>query len=322
MGRSRWNLGRALLASVWLAAFGLAAATPTAGEPEFQGAPLVRSWSAADYGGHAQNWAVHQAANGLVYVANNRGLLEFDGVSWRLLPLPDGAVARTILSDAQGRVWVGGAGTICVLEPDANGALQARSVTSDLRVEGGALNNGLARLQVASAVRTVAAGRGLDQSVTALIGDAAGRLWVGGPQGVQVRPPGEARFVPREDLPGDVFGFTALADDELLVAGRGLQSVRDGRALPTAIDRTSAGHRSAGTAARRPRRRGAFGPGRRLPHARRRRLVRAHSAPRSERRGANARTGARRHRRSPCGARSTRRAEDVQASPPPRGRLA
>lgn len=424
MGRSRWNLGGALLASVWLAAFGLAAATPTAGEPEFQGAPLVRSWSAADYGGHAQNWAVHQAANGLVYVANNRGLLEFDGVSWRLLPLPDGAVARTILSDAQGRVWVGGAGTICVLEPDATGALQARSVTSDLRVEGGALgtffwslaeeggrallfvgdtlvvrvredtraeilsagvqariyaweggvpllqlgqrprlssflvrrgqlvptpeldalrfahsqpdgegglmlfglndwsrwhggkesprqrlpglaendsvrgavaldggqryalatlrggvlvvgrdgrllerwsradglpdntvralgpdrqgglwlalNNGLARLQVASAVRTVAAGRGLDQSVTALIGDAAGRLWVGGPQGVQVRPPGEARFVPREDLPGDVFGFTALADDELLVAGRGLQSVRDGRALPTGIDRTSA----------------------------------------------------------------------------------
>lgn len=50
------------------------------------GLPLVKHFDRADYKGGTQSWKITQSPNGVVYVANNKGLLEYDGSDWSLFP--------------------------------------------------------------------------------------------------------------------------------------------------------------------------------------------------------------------------------------------
>jgi len=100
--------------------------------PRFTGTPLLRLWQTEDYHAAEQNWRITVAPNGLVYVANNDGVLEFDGERWRLIPLPRQGAARALAADIRGRIWVGAHEDICRLEPDAQGQLQAISVLGQL----------------------------------------------------------------------------------------------------------------------------------------------------------------------------------------------
>ena len=92
-------------------------------------APTAKLWSARDYGGGPINLGVVQhPTSGFLYVGNGRGVLEFDGVRWRLVPLPARGPARTVAIDADGTVWVGSYNEIAVLRPDEAGELKAVSV--------------------------------------------------------------------------------------------------------------------------------------------------------------------------------------------------
>ncbi len=55
----------------------------------------VQSFGAEDYGAHTQNWAVAQTPRGLIYVGNTNGVLEYDGVSWRLIEMPNRSAVRS-----------------------------------------------------------------------------------------------------------------------------------------------------------------------------------------------------------------------------------
>ncbi|MEO1033023.1 MAG: ATP-binding protein [Bacteroidota bacterium] len=48
------------------------------------GIPYIRNYTPNEYKGHRQNWAIAQDNNGLIYVANGKGLLQFDGEDWSL----------------------------------------------------------------------------------------------------------------------------------------------------------------------------------------------------------------------------------------------
>jgi len=56
-----------------------------------------------------------------MYFGNTDGVLEFDGVFWRLIRLTYGAGVRSLAVDATGRVYVGGRGEFGYLAPDAHG---------------------------------------------------------------------------------------------------------------------------------------------------------------------------------------------------------
>lgn len=117
-----------LLAFAPLAVFG---AEPSASvNPRFTGTPPMRVWHADDMGAatfdwraqemdtSAVNWrAVVHPRTGFVYVANNEGVFEFDGVRWRMIRLPRGRTALNVLVAADGHVWATGPGTVVVLEP-------------------------------------------------------------------------------------------------------------------------------------------------------------------------------------------------------------
>lgn len=96
------------------------------------GLPFIQNFSPNDYGGaHAQNWAVLQDNRGVMYFGNSIGVLEFDGVSWRLISIPN-AVVRSLAMDESGTVYVGGRGEFGYLAPDSIGALHYVSLVEKI----------------------------------------------------------------------------------------------------------------------------------------------------------------------------------------------
>lgn len=85
------------------------------------GRPYLTNYYAADYDAHVWNAAAVQDERGVLYVANNDGLLEFDGVSWRLIVLPGRSHVRSLGRGADGRIWVGGLDDFGYLAPDSLG---------------------------------------------------------------------------------------------------------------------------------------------------------------------------------------------------------
>lgn len=74
--------------------------------------PLKKHFSSDDYQGGIQSWAFDQDTSGILYVANNMGLLEFDGNKWTKYEVPNCTRVRAVKVDRFNRVFVGGQGQI------------------------------------------------------------------------------------------------------------------------------------------------------------------------------------------------------------------
>ncbi len=85
------------------------------------GSPPVRNFAPTDYRAGLANWSIAQDQRGLLYLANDKGILTYDGATWQLVPAL-GATVRAVATDAKGRLWAGGGGTIGYLAPDSTGA--------------------------------------------------------------------------------------------------------------------------------------------------------------------------------------------------------
>lgn len=72
--------------------------------------PPIYNYSQTQYKAGMQNWQVSQCQDGILYVANNQGLLTFDGQVWQLYYLPQKKIARSVFADSSTsnlRVYVG-----------------------------------------------------------------------------------------------------------------------------------------------------------------------------------------------------------------------
>ena len=58
--------------------------------------PPLKSFYPQTYGGGDQNWSITQDANKIIYVANNKGLLSFNGSKWHLNPTPNQSIMRSV----------------------------------------------------------------------------------------------------------------------------------------------------------------------------------------------------------------------------------
>ena len=74
--------------------------------------PLLDHFTPNDYQGGIQNWAFDQNSEGVLYVANNDGLLEFDGRKWNKYDVPNSTRLRAVKVDSHDRIFVGGQGQI------------------------------------------------------------------------------------------------------------------------------------------------------------------------------------------------------------------
>jgi signal transduction histidine kinase/DNA-binding response OmpR family regulator len=79
-----------------------------------------------------QNRWVVQDQRGVIYVGNDGGLLEFDGVVWRDITVPNHTV-RSMAFDEKGNLYIGGENEIGILTLDANGARRYTSLKDRLK---------------------------------------------------------------------------------------------------------------------------------------------------------------------------------------------
>lgn len=92
------------------------------------GLPDIINFNKQIYKGGLQNWDIKQDNNGIVYFANNEGLLSFDGNFWNLFPLPNKTIVRSVEIGNDKRIYVGGQDEMGFFEPKSNGVLQYESL--------------------------------------------------------------------------------------------------------------------------------------------------------------------------------------------------
>ncbi len=88
------------------------------------GLPFVRNYSKREYDAKAQNWAIVQDRRGVMYIANGDGILEYDGVSWRRIPVANQSAVLSLAIDSAGSIHVGAKSDFGYLAPDSIGQLQ------------------------------------------------------------------------------------------------------------------------------------------------------------------------------------------------------
>lgn len=76
------------------------------------------------YGRGAQTWQIKTYSDSYIYFANKKGLLEYNGCDWKLLPLNKQTDVRSIyISKRLNRIYVGGESEFGFFEPDESGSL-------------------------------------------------------------------------------------------------------------------------------------------------------------------------------------------------------
>lgn len=92
------------------------------------GLPDVVNFYKNTYSAGLQNWDIKQDKNGIIYIANNEGLLSFDGKYWKLYPLPHKTIVRSVEIGADNRIYAGGQDEFGYFAPDGNGNLRYHSL--------------------------------------------------------------------------------------------------------------------------------------------------------------------------------------------------
>ena len=87
------------------------------------GLPDVINYSKQSYAAGLQNWDIKQDKNGIIYIANNEGLLSFDGKYWTLYPLPNRTNVRSVEIGSDNKIYVGGQDELGYFAPTENGRL-------------------------------------------------------------------------------------------------------------------------------------------------------------------------------------------------------
>ncbi len=100
-----------------------------------RGIPFLHYYSPKVYQAHDQSWTFFQDKRGILYVGNGDGLLQYDGVSWRLLQLPAKTIIRNFAVDSTGRIFYGSAADLGYVDTDSLGNLRIMSLLSKLSKE-------------------------------------------------------------------------------------------------------------------------------------------------------------------------------------------
>jgi ligand-binding sensor domain-containing protein/DNA-binding CsgD family transcriptional regulator len=87
------------------------------------GLPDIISYPRSNYNGGLQNRSIAQDKNGILYFANSEGLLSFDGTYWKLYPLPNKTIVRSVAIGKDSKIYVGGQNEMGYFSPDRNGNL-------------------------------------------------------------------------------------------------------------------------------------------------------------------------------------------------------
>ncbi len=93
--------------------------------------PLI-AFEPDTYQGGNQNWMIAQGAEEFIYVANNKGLLEFNGEQWSRYPSPNETIIRSVRAVGS-RIYTGCYMDFGYWERDSTGQLHYRSLSTPVK---------------------------------------------------------------------------------------------------------------------------------------------------------------------------------------------
>lgn len=96
------------------------------------GISYLTNFSPHDYKGHPQNWSIIQDKNGLIYIGNIPGVLQYDGKIWKLIPVDEENLSRSLAIDKNGRIYVGAQNNFGYLAPDSAGNMHFISLVNNI----------------------------------------------------------------------------------------------------------------------------------------------------------------------------------------------
>lgn len=86
------------------------------------GTPRVKNYTSISIPAGTQTWMVTRNEAGMMYFANNDGVVEFDGIYWRVFPLPGKTLVRSVMASG-GRIYAGGHNEFGYFESNHMGVL-------------------------------------------------------------------------------------------------------------------------------------------------------------------------------------------------------
>ena len=93
--------------------------------------PPINIFTPKDYDGASQNWSISQSENKYIYVANNKGLLEYNGAKWNLYPSPNQTNLRSV-KVIDSLIYTGNYHDFGYWEKDSFGVLNYTSLSQEL----------------------------------------------------------------------------------------------------------------------------------------------------------------------------------------------
>ena len=101
------------------------------------GKPFIHNYSSKEYKAHVQNWSLTQGYNGLMYIGNGDGVLEFDGTNWRIITINKNkntafSMFYTDTKETEDKVYVGSNNEFGYLTPNEKGFLEYKSLSESL----------------------------------------------------------------------------------------------------------------------------------------------------------------------------------------------
>jgi AraC family transcriptional regulator, chitin signaling transcriptional activator len=94
--------------------------------------PPIQSFSSVQYGAASQNWDIAIDSLGIIYAANNEGLLSYDGLQWELNPLRSGSIIRSVYPH-EGKIYIGSYQEFGYWQRDRKGEMKYTSLSSLLK---------------------------------------------------------------------------------------------------------------------------------------------------------------------------------------------
>ena len=96
------------------------------------GNPFITCYPPEVYNAEDQNWAIVQDNRGFIYVANYQAVLEYDGITWRSIEIPNTAYIYSLALGDDGVLYVGATNQFGYIAPDSIGNLAYNSLSEQV----------------------------------------------------------------------------------------------------------------------------------------------------------------------------------------------
>ncbi|MBN2698961.1 MAG: SpoIIE family protein phosphatase [Bacteroidales bacterium] len=97
--------------------------------------PIITNYEHYITGGSEQNWSITQDTRGVMYFGNqDKGVLEYDGVTWRSIPITNNSAVRSLVIGDDNVVYVGAVEEFGYLVPDCYGNMYYKSLINRIPV--------------------------------------------------------------------------------------------------------------------------------------------------------------------------------------------